>query len=131
MTGNIPTGNILLSSAVLFSGCNINKVFRLFRFMNVVSISVQSFHKHQRDYLWPSIDCVWTKARECLIRTIKERAGPVVLAGDGRSDSPGHCAKYGSYTLLDVRSGKVIELQLVQVSIRNIFLSVCYLLQIL
>ena len=32
-----------------------------------------------------------------------------------RSDSPGHCAKYGTYSLIEDRINKVLDLQLVQV----------------
>lgn len=32
-----------------------------------------------------------------------------------RSDSPGHCAKYGSYSLIEERLNKVLDVQLVQV----------------
>lgn len=34
-----------------------------------------------------------------------------------RSDSPGHCAKYGTYSLIEERLNKVVDLQLVQVSV--------------
>lgn len=40
---------------------------------------------------------------------------PVMLAGDGRSDSPGFSAKYGSYTFLDLTTTAVVHLELVQV----------------
>ncbi|XP_064153703.1 uncharacterized protein LOC135233762 [Anguilla rostrata] len=33
-----------------------------------------------------------------------------------RSDSPGHCAKYGTYSLIEDRINKVLDLQLVQSS---------------
>lgn len=38
----------------------------------------------------------------------------VVLAGDGRADSPGHSAKYGSYSLLDLKCSKIVDFKLVQ-----------------
>lgn len=38
------------------------------------------------------------------------------LNGDGRCDSPGHSAKYGTYTLMDSESAKVVEFKVVQVS---------------
>ena len=38
------------------------------------------------------------------------------LSGDGRSDSPGHNAKYGTYTCMDRKNGKVAEFSLVQVT---------------
>uniref|UniRef100_A0AAV2JS75 Uncharacterized protein n=1 Tax=Knipowitschia caucasica TaxID=637954 RepID=A0AAV2JS75_KNICA len=31
-----------------------------------------------------------------------------------RADSPGHSAKYGSYTLMELESEKVLDIQLVQ-----------------
>ena len=39
----------------------------------------------------------------------------LILGGDGRNDSPGHSAKYGSYTLMESRINKVIHVELVQV----------------
>lgn len=41
----------------------------------------------------------------------EERGEPLVLGGDGRADSPGHCAKYGS---IDLEQGIVVDIQLVQ-----------------
>uniref|UniRef100_A0A3P9ICA2 Uncharacterized protein n=1 Tax=Oryzias latipes TaxID=8090 RepID=A0A3P9ICA2_ORYLA len=38
----------------------------------------------------------------------------IVLAGDGRSDSPGHSAKYGTYTMLELPANVIIDMQLVQ-----------------
>lgn len=39
----------------------------------------------------------------------------MVLGGDGRCDSMGHCAKYVSYTLIELDINKVLTVQLVQV----------------
>ena len=39
----------------------------------------------------------------------------VLNIGDGRADSPGHCAKSESYTILQERIDEVIDVQLVQV----------------
>uniref|UniRef100_A0A3B3HHC6 Uncharacterized protein n=1 Tax=Oryzias latipes TaxID=8090 RepID=A0A3B3HHC6_ORYLA len=38
----------------------------------------------------------------------------IVLAGDGRSDSPGLSAKYGTYTMLELPANVIIDMQLVQ-----------------
>lgn len=32
-----------------------------------------------------------------------------------RADSPGHCAKYGSYSMMDLEANRIIDIQLVQV----------------
>ena len=37
-----------------------------------------------------------------------------MTGGDGRCDSPGHSAKFGTYSILDTETSKVIEFSLVQ-----------------
>lgn len=39
-----------------------------------------------------------------------------MLAGDGRCDSPGYRAKYGTYSVMEVTTEKIVDLCLVQVS---------------
>lgn len=46
---------------------------------------------------------------------LKCKKDGLAFGGDGRADSPGHSAKYGSYTLLELSSSKVVDFQLVQV----------------
>ena len=50
-----------------------------------------------------------------LFHELKERQNLIVVAGDGRVDSPGHSAKYGSYSLLELNCNKIIDIELVQV----------------
>ena len=38
-----------------------------------------------------------------------------MLAGDGRADSPGHSAKYGTYTMMNVDTDKIADFEVVQV----------------
>ena len=40
-----------------------------------------------------------------------------MLAGDDRVDSPGHCAKFSSYAVNDLKTNRVVAFQLVQVNI--------------
>ena len=40
---------------------------------------------------------------------------PLTLGDDGRADSPGHSAKYSTYTTMELEANVVIGLQLVQV----------------
>ena len=39
-----------------------------------------------------------------------------MAGGDGRCDSPGHSAKYGTYSIVDTDTSKVIDFSLVQVT---------------
>ena len=43
-----------------------------------------------------------------LTRFINEQK-PLVLAGDGKADSPGHCAKYGFYSVIELSCSKVLD----------------------
>ena len=52
-----------------------------------------------------------------LIREYKEAGQKLMLAGDGRADSPSHCAKFGSYTVIDLKTNRVVAFKLVQVNI--------------
>ena len=50
-----------------------------------------------------------------MIKVLQAFGKPLSLGGDGRSDSPGHSAKYGSYTLMDLEHNVVLDVELVQV----------------
>ena len=43
------------------------------------------------------------------------RGKELYLAGDGRNDSPGHCATYSNYTLMDPVSSLIIHQEIVDV----------------
>ena len=38
------------------------------------------------------------------------------ICGDGWCDSPGHCAKYGTYTVMDENINKVLDFEVIQVT---------------
>ena len=51
-----------------------------------------------------------------LLEKVRLSGQKVVLGGDGRCDSPGHSAKYCSYSLIDLENSKILEMHLVQSS---------------
>ena len=61
------------------------------------------------------INAAWEKEQQNTLRQVKMK-GAVSLNGDGRCDSPGHNAKYGTYTLMDDNAGKITAFSIVQVS---------------
>ncbi|XP_073321849.1 uncharacterized protein [Pagrus major] len=79
----------------------------------IQGISETTFHKYQTKLLFPTIYWQWYQNQEHLIRD-SIAGGGVTLGGDMRADSPGHSAKYGSYTMMDLKLNKVIDIQLVQ-----------------
>ena len=60
------------------------------------------------------------------MRSLKEEGNPLVLAGDGRSDSLGHS---GSYSILELSCNKIIDFKLVQVYVMS--LHTLYMYQLL
>ncbi|XP_078793294.1 uncharacterized protein LOC111948705 isoform X1 [Oryzias latipes] len=112
--GDIPLGNILLSVAILSTGALATKVLHMFQNMKVACISKRTFFRHQKDYLLPSITHLWAEQQAWLIACLQAEQRGILLAGDGRSDSPGHSAKYGTYTMLELPANVIIDMQLVQ-----------------
>jgi hypothetical protein len=113
--GRFAAGNVLLSAAILFAGSSITKVTRVPSHMGVSSISPRTFFRHQSALLQPVIRKVWADHQRAIVATIKADETPMVCGGDGRADSPGHSAKYGTYTLIELQKKVVVDLQLVQV----------------
>ncbi len=68
-------------------------------------------YEHQKSYLHVAISNVWSRLQT---QAFDE---PLTIGGDGRCDSPGHSAKYGSYNLMELRHNMVLDIELVQVCI--------------
>ena len=111
----MPVGNLLLSAAILFTGSLVTKTFRLFDAMNLARMSQLAFYKHQKNYLQPIVLNKWKTQQKDMLIELSHLEGGLVIAGDGRSDSPGHCAKYGGFNTIECRLNRVIDIQVVQV----------------
>ena len=90
--------------------------------MGVLTISLRSFFHHQQSLLFPTVQRVWDLEKTALLAMQRDNEEGVTLSGDGRADSPGHSAKFGSYTTLELTVNKVIDVELVQVK----YLMGCY-----
>ncbi|KAJ4947727.1 hypothetical protein JOQ06_009760 [Pogonophryne albipinna] len=112
--GPYPAGNILLSASLLFAGATATTFLRVLTHMNIASISGRTFFRHQSSILQPAVQRVWKKEQMELFAVLMMEDRKLVLGGDGRADSPGHSAKYGTYTALEVPSNVIIDIQQVQ-----------------
>ncbi|XP_051993116.1 uncharacterized protein LOC127651377 [Xyrauchen texanus] len=113
---NMPTCNLLLSGAIHFTGCLATQTLRMLTLFGLQCISASSYFRHQHRYTIPVIVQAWQNDQAKNFSDLRAMDGGLVLAGDCRSDSPGHCAKYGSYSLIEDRVNKVVDVQLVQSS---------------
>ena len=110
-----PVGNLLLAASILFTGNTFASVSRLASCLNLQFISESVFYDTQQQFLFPVLNQAWKNEQE-IVRQELVNKGTINLNGDGRCDSPGHSAKYGTYALMDDDSGKVVAFSVVQVS---------------
>lgn len=87
--------------------------------LRVKTITERRYHQLAKSHLNPTILYKWQTHQTELIQSLSQKEG-VSLGGDMRADSPGHCAKFGSYSVMDLESNKIVDIQLVQVRI-NLF----------
>ncbi|XP_052097349.1 uncharacterized protein LOC127732344 [Mytilus californianus] len=99
-------GDLVFASAILLSGNNFQKITTLSKFMKLPILSSSTFHRIQKTYLVPSIDRFWIQKQEDTLREFENT--DVIVLGDGRMDSPGHCAQYCSYTFMEYTTKKIL-----------------------
>ena len=68
----------------------------------------------QAKYLTPVINFAWLREKTRVFQMLM--AESLTIAGDGRCDSPGYSAKYGTYTAMDTKTKLVIDFNVVQVA---------------
>ncbi|XDV12214.1 hypothetical protein PO909_000927 [Leuciscus waleckii] len=108
-----PAGNLQLSVALYANGASFFKVKRIFQAMKLKMIHYTTFRVHARRYIQPAIVHSWRTAQDGMMQQLRQQQN-IVLGGDMRADSPGHSAKFGSYSVMDLRNNTIIDLQLVQ-----------------
>ena len=58
-------------------------------------------------YLFPVINEAWQAEQNSVFSELEVK--DLWLSGDGQCDSPGHSAKYGTYTMIDQLSDKIVD----------------------
>ncbi|XP_053389672.1 uncharacterized protein LOC128552654 [Mercenaria mercenaria] len=114
MSGSMAFGNLILGAAILFSGLSPGKALKMMAFAGIQTFCERAFSVYQRIYYVPSVMSVWTSHQARLADTVSKAGRTVKLGGDARCDSPGHTAKYGSYSVMDLEKNKILDCQLVQ-----------------
>lgn len=110
---NFPAGNLLLSFAVLSAGGSIRKTLLIFKHMGICAYHETTYYIHQRQLLIPSIVTFWRAYQAKMFKNVEGKE--VLLAGDGRHDSMGHSAKFGTYTIFCCTVGLILHLVVLQV----------------
>ena len=120
-------GNLLLASAILlsgatytkiaslseicnwkiFSGATYTKIASLSEIFNWEIFSEKTFYNIQNMYLFPVINEAWQAEPNSVFSELEIE--DLWLSGDGRCDSPGHSAKYGTYTMIDQLNFRLVS----------------------
>lgn len=108
-----PEINLVGSGAVAFSGGSVTKFLNFMKFMRVPFVSNRTFSRIQRCFILPAIDAVWHRKQDSILKSCQGKM--VKAGGDARCCTPGHSAKYGSYSLMDLETGEMLAVELVQV----------------
>uniref|UniRef100_A0A1X7TYQ2 Uncharacterized protein n=1 Tax=Amphimedon queenslandica TaxID=400682 RepID=A0A1X7TYQ2_AMPQE len=95
-----PLGNLLILAAILYTGSLPAKALHILQALKCATIIPKTYFRQQKRFLHPAVNSVYTRHQTELVRSCCNRE--LILAGDGRADSPGHSAKFGSYTVIDL-----------------------------
>ncbi|XP_041855509.1 uncharacterized protein LOC121649045 [Melanotaenia boesemani] len=81
--------------------------------MQLQSYQYDTFRRHARAVIEPAVIHHWKTSQDAMLERLSQES-KVILGGDMRADSPGHSAKFGSYTVMDLSTNTVVDIQLVQ-----------------
>ena len=101
---NFYEGNILSAASILFSANTFSKIKKYFELACISFMSHTSYYNLQRDYLFGVANEAW----------VNEGKRRCVFSGDRRCESPGHNAKYLTYTFLEHSINKIVAMSLTQ-----------------
>ena len=110
----MPIGNIKLASSIFASGASPTKVVRTMHAMDCPTMSLATYYNLQKHDIVNAVGKVYTSKQDSMLRECQQ-GPPLKLGGDARCDSPGHMAKYSSYSLMDLEKNKILVTELIQV----------------
>ena len=104
----------MIAACILLSGSLFGKAAWFADLLNLAFLSSSTFYIMQAKYLTPVINFAWLREKTRVFQMLM--AESLTIAGDGRCDSPGYSAKYGTYTAMDTKTKLVIDFNVVQVA---------------
>ena len=105
-------GNLLLAASLLYTGNTFQKIKQFMDVFRLNFFSERNYSHIQKTYLFPAVHHVYTTQRELIFENIREE-NELHVTGDGRCDSPGYSAKYGTYTLMNSSNGQILDFRVI------------------
>ena len=103
-------GNLLLSGAILFTGNTFSRASEMASIINLAFPGESDYLQYQYKHLFPVINERWQQEKASVLTDLLDRESVTPL-GDGQCDSPGYSAKYGTYTLKDEETKKIVDFE--------------------
>ncbi|XP_067949443.1 uncharacterized protein [Watersipora subatra] len=94
-------GNVLLLSSIVLSGQTYTQFAKLANSLNLMITLKTLFYRYQKSYVVPAVNEMYLGAIEKAQSIVASQDEEICLSGDGRFDSPGHSARYCTYTFLE------------------------------
>ena len=117
----MPAGNFVVSAAILFSRNTFANINGFSNFCGFPIISETKFYNIQKQNLWPIVNTTWLTYQKDAIKEAK-RSNTIDICGDGRADSLGHNAKFGTYSVMDESSVWISKASIIIASSGNVSL---------
>ena len=111
---NIFLGNLLLASSIVFSGGTFKPFHDMVDIMRLQVISKSTFYWFQNKYIFGTINKVYKLYQDRILSHVDKNS--VRLGGDGRHDSPGHNAKYCTYSVMEQTSSEILHFHVTHVA---------------
>ena len=108
-------GNVTLAASVLLSANTFSSICTYFKLAGIQWIGKTRHYHIQKRYLIGVVNEPWLNEKRVIISELQNQS-ECKISGDGRCDSPGHNAKYLTYSLLDQSSNRIITMSVVQVT---------------
>ncbi|XP_070212377.1 uncharacterized protein [Littorina saxatilis] len=111
LPNKIHCGDFLVSTCILLSGNNYAKLALWAKVLNLPFPGATFHQAVQKHYVVQAVKDTWKDHQRAIFDSLAEQN--LVVLGDGRNDSPGHCAQYCSYTLMEAETTKILSVQCV------------------
>ena len=109
------SGNVMMAASILLSGLTYSRVREVMDISETLFLSESTYYRIQTQQLYPAISRVYSCHRKTIMNNVLTQEN-VELIGNGRFDSRGSSATYGTYTLMDEKNDQIIDFFITHVS---------------
>jgi THAP domain len=111
---NTALGAINIVAAVYTCGLSFTAFKSFASALKLHIMSSSTYFRLVNAYVKPAIENTWSSQREIELHSLSSTSEDIWLSGDGQYDSPGYCGKFVTYSIMDVRTNRIIDFKVMQ-----------------